>query len=521
MQGQSGSGRRVAIIGAGPGGMCMGIKLKEAGYEDFVILEKGSTVGGTWYHNRYPGAACDIASHLYSYSFEMKPDWSRPFGTQPEILRLPPALRREVRAALPPSASTPPSQPDVLGRGVPGLADPHRGRRGDRGRRRRQRHRHVLRPLLPRDRRARPLRAARSFHSARWDYDHDLAGERVGVIGSAASAVQFVPEIAKQAGQLHLFQRTANWVLPKDDDPYDAETLEQFRQDPSLVREHRMKIWRDVERLRHVPDPDGRRGAERAGLRNLDAGAGPRGAGQAHADPLLRLQAPADLQRLLPHVQPAQRRAGDRADRGGDPQRRPHGRRPASARSTRSSWPPGSTSHRYLSSLDVTGRGGVHINEAWADGAQAYMGMTTAGFPNLFMLYGPNTNGGSSMILMLELEVAYIMRQLRRMDDEGLASLEVRRDVMERYNDEPPGRHREDRRLARRLQQLLPRESGRIVTQYPHPSAVFRDATNRSDPDAFLDPARPRPRGPLSRAPPLRCAARSSSPRTSSPRWPD
>ena len=83
MQGQSGSGRRVAIIGAGPGGMCMGIKLKEAGYEDFVILEKGSTVGGTWYHNRYPGAACDIASHLYS--FEMKPDWSRPFGTQPEI----------------------------------------------------------------------------------------------------------------------------------------------------------------------------------------------------------------------------------------------------------------------------------------------------------------------------------------------------------------------------------------------------------------------------------------------------
>jgi cation diffusion facilitator CzcD-associated flavoprotein CzcO len=484
MQGQNGTGnaRRVAIIGAGPGGMCMGIKLKEAGYDDFVILEKGTTVGGTWYHNRYPGAACDIASHLYSYSFEMKPDWSRPFGTQPEIytylqhcaekygllphLRFDTAVRRmfwdeellvwrilteageEIVVDVVVSAIgmfCDLSYPDIAG------VDSFKGT---------------------------------TFHSARWNYDHSLSGERVAVIGSAASAVQFVPEIAREAGQLHLFQRTANWVLPKDDDPYDPETLERFRQDPSLVRQHRMKIWRDVERSVTFPARMVA-AAERAGLRNLEVVEDPEVRAKltpTHSYGCKRPLISNDYYPTFnqPHVELVTERIEAVT---------PGGVRTVDGREREADTlilATGFKVSKYLASLDVTGRGGLHISEAWKDGAQAYMGMTTAGFPNLFMLYGPNTNGGSSMILMLELEVGYIMRQLRKMDEEDLVSIEVKREVMERYNDQIQADIEKIDVWHGDCSNYYQAESGRIVTQYPHGSAVFRDATNRPDRDDFL-----------------------------------
>lgn len=482
MQGKSGSARRVAIIGAGPGGMCMGIKLKEAGFEDFVILEKGTTVGGTWYHNRYPGAACDIASHLYSYSFEMKPDWSRPFGTQPEIyaylqhcaekygllphLRFETAVRRmfwdeellvwrilteageEIVADVVVSAIgmfCDLSYPDIQG------LDAFKGT---------------------------------TFHSARWNYDHDLTGERVAVIGSAASAVQFVPEIATQVGQLHLYQRTANWVLPKDDDPYDPETLERFRQDPSLVRQHRMKIWRDVERSVTFPTRMVA-AAERAGLRNLEVVKDPELRAKLTPTHSYGCKRPLISNVYYPVFnEPHVELVTDRIEAV-----TPTGVRTVDGREREVDTvilATGFKVSKYLASLDVTGRNGVHITEAWKDGAQAYMGMTTAGFPNLFMLYGPNTNGGSSMILMLELEVGYIMRQLRRMDEENLVAVEVKREVMERYNDQIQADIEKVDVWHGDCSNYYQAESGRIVTQYPHGSAVFRDATNRPDHDDFL-----------------------------------
>ena len=478
----SGSARKVAIIGAGPGGMCMAIKLKEAGFSDVVVLEKGSGVGGTWYHNRYPGAACDIMSHLYSYSFEMKTDWSRPYGTQPEILAylehcahkygILPMIRfnTAVRKGLWDEECL--VWRLITDAGDEVVADVVISAIG------------MFTDLNIPEIEGLDRFAGTMFHSARWDHGHDLTGERVGVIGSAASAVQFVPEIAQQAGQLHLFQRTANWVLPKDDDPYDAETLAQFRQDPSLVREHRMKIWRDVEHFVTFPSSMIAK-AERAGLRNLAVVQDPEVRAKltpTHAYgckrplisnvyyPAFNLPTVELVTDRVAAVTPNAIRTVDGQEREVD----------TIVLAT------GFHVDRYLSSLDLTGRGGVPINEAWADGAQAYMGMATAGFPNLFMLYGPNTNGGSSMILMLELEVAYIMRQLRRMDEEGLASVEVRRDVMDRYND----------RLQADIEQIsvwhgdcsnyYRSASGRMVTQYPHPSAVFRAATATPDPDAYL-----------------------------------
>ncbi|MBW2422323.1 MAG: NAD(P)/FAD-dependent oxidoreductase, partial [Deltaproteobacteria bacterium] len=238
-------GLRIAIVGAGPGGLCMGIQLKAAGFEDFVILEKNAGVGGTWYHNRYPGCACDIPAALYSYSFELNPSWSGPYPPQAEILaylehcadkyglyphcRFDDGVRRAVwdeeaaRWSLSlDSGET--IEADVMVSAVGMFSE-------------------LNYPTIQ----GLEDFAGACFHSSRWDWDHDLAGKRVGVIGSAASAIQFVPEIVKQASQVHLFQRTANWVLPKEDAPYTDEVLEHFRTDPEAPLAVRTEIFNTLD----------------------------------------------------------------------------------------------------------------------------------------------------------------------------------------------------------------------------------------------------------------------------------
>ena len=210
--------RRVAIIGAGPGGICTGVRLLEAGYRDFVILEKAPGVGGTWWHNRYPGAECDIKSHLYSFSFAPNPSWSRTYARQPEIrayleecverFGLEPYLRlgTEVHAAR--------WDDDrarwhlTVGDGDVVEADVVVSALGMFGA--------PVAPEIP----GLDRFTGTMFHSARWDDEHDLTGESVAVIGSAASAVQLIPEIAPIVGALTVYQRSANWVSPKEDPPF-------------------------------------------------------------------------------------------------------------------------------------------------------------------------------------------------------------------------------------------------------------------------------------------------------------
>jgi cation diffusion facilitator CzcD-associated flavoprotein CzcO len=236
---------RIAIIGAGPGGLCMGIQLKRAGFENFVILEKASGLGGTWYHNRYPGCACDIPSHLYSYSFEIKPDWSRPYAPQPEILdylehcadkydvRSHCRFECGVRSA---AWNEVDSQWSLtLASGETLDADIVVSAIG------------MFNDLNFPEIEGLDDFEGTSFHSARWNWDHDLAGERVGVIGSAASAVQLVPEIAKQAAHVDYYQRTPNWVLPKADTPYTEEQLAHFRDEPNAARELRDLIFKAID----------------------------------------------------------------------------------------------------------------------------------------------------------------------------------------------------------------------------------------------------------------------------------
>jgi cation diffusion facilitator CzcD-associated flavoprotein CzcO len=472
---------RIAIIGAGPGGLCMAIKLKAAGYDDFVILERSGGVGGTWYQNRYPGCACDIQSHLYSYSFEIKPDWTRPYATQPEILaymefcaikyEIMPHCRfgsEVVRATWNEPSS---SWTVELRSGDLIEADVVVSALG------------MFNDLAWPEIEGLDSFAGTSFHSARWNWDHDLRGQSVGVIGSAASAVQFVPEIIKQAGQVHLFQRTANWVLPKLDDPASPADIEARLRDPNLSLAIRREIFNAVDSGQTFSNHDLNGEREAAVLAAI----------QVVEDPAVRANLvpthPYGCKRPLvsnnyyvAFNEPNLELVTDPIDRittGGIVTADGRERKVDTLVIAT-----GFAATRYLSAIDVVGRGGQHISDAWSDGAVAYLGITTAGFPNLFMLYGPNTNNGS-ILAMIEYQVDHVMGLLDRISSDGLAWLDVRHDVMHTYNEEV------QRAIAgvdvwqAGCNGYYRTPSGRVVTQWPYSMTEFRKRSSAIDPSAF------------------------------------
>jgi len=472
---------RVAIIGAGPGGLCTGIQLRNRGIEDFVILEKAEGVGGTWWHNRYPGAECDVKSHLYSFTFEPKPDWSRPYAQQPEILAylelcaekygLYPFIRFGDAVA---SAHwddgtatwtlTCESGQRVRARTVVSAL----GMFND-----------IAYPDIP----GMDAFEGTCFHSARWNHDHDLSGERVAVIGSAASAVQFIPEIAPKVGELAIYQRTANWVLPKEDTPYTEAELEHFRRHPEAVAALRQEIRDELEGFITFSDPETLRKSEEACLENMSV----------VEDPELRRKLvpthPFGCKRPLlsnlyypvfnqPHVELVTESIARLTPTGvvtADGVERP---------ADTVIYATGFHTQRYLSAIEVTGRDGLSLNEAWRDGAEAYLGMTTAGFPNLFMLYGPNTNNGS-LLYMLELQVDYALRQMHRLEEERLAWLDVRPEVMARYNEGLQEDIGQVDVWQAGCNGYYRAPSGKVVTQWPHNMAEFERRVTQVEPDVF------------------------------------
>ena len=325
--------------------------------------------------------------------------------------------------------------------------------------------------------------AGHSFHSARWDHEYELGRKRVAVIGSAASAVQFVPEIAPRAEQLHLFQRSPNWVLPKSDAPYTPEQLAEFATNPAVVDAERRAVYDRLDlaltfankeinaisermgrdNIAVVQDPDVRRrltptypfGCKRPLLSNDYYPTFNRPNVELVSEPIARVNESSVV-------------TVDGRERAVD----------SIILAT------GFDTTKYLSTVQVIGRDGVRLEDAWRDGAHAYLGISSTGFPNLFQLYGPNTNNGS-ILFMLECQVGYITRQLQRMNDERLAAMEVRRITMDDYN--------------HALQQDLDgvevwnascngyyrAPSGRIVTQWPHSMTEYRERTARDDRGAY------------------------------------
>ncbi|MEU8386087.1 NAD(P)/FAD-dependent oxidoreductase [Streptosporangium sp. NPDC048865] len=435
----------ITIIGSGFAGLGMAIKLKEAGYHDFVVLEKAGDLGGTWRDNTYPGCACDVPSHLYSFSYELNPGWSRMFSPGAEIqdyLRtcvekygLAPHLRfGEEVAGLEYDDATRRWRVEVAG-GAAFTTNAVISATGAL---------HV--PSLP----AIPGRESfrgPSFHSAEWDHSVDLTGKRVAVIGTGASAVQFVPRIAGQVSRLHVFQRTPPWIHPKPDFPFSPRAKRLLGL-PGAARALRGAIYWALETraLGFAVDPRLMRAHRELALRHLAAQV---------PDPALRARLTPGYtigcKRVLisSDYYPALVRDNVEVITDGVREIREHSIVDSTGREVEVDVIVYGTGFRVTSALNerrIVGRDGRKIQDAWRDGVQAYHGITVAGFPNLFLLLGPNTGlGHNSVVFMIESQVRYVLDCLRLLSRTKARALDVRPEAQRAHND------RLQRRLGRRV----------------------------------------------------------------------
>jgi cation diffusion facilitator CzcD-associated flavoprotein CzcO len=472
---------RIVIIGAGPGGLCMGKRLLDEGLDNFVILERSDGVGGTWNFNRYPGCECDVPSALYSFSFAVKPDWSKPYGTQPEILDYMRDLASK-HGLLPHcrfgSTVTGATWDEIGGQWTVDLDD-GTAETAD----------FVVSAIGMFNGLSWPSIdgldsfQGTMFHSGQWDWEHDLTSRRIAVIGSAASAVQFVPEIVEQAGQVHLFQRTANWVLPKADTPYTAEQLEAFRADPAPILAFRAEVESNMNKGMTFAFPSVNAEREAIGRTAIDVVIDPDVRRRLVPDHPYGCKRPLASNRYYPAfnrpnlelvTDPIERITATGVVTADGVEREVDTIIIAT----------GYTASRYISALDLVGRNGQHISEAWSDGAQAYAGMSTSGFPNLFMLYGPNTNNGS-ILTMIEHQVDHVLAHLRRMLADDILWVDVTPAAMRAFNDEIQAAIAGVTVWQAGCHGYYRSPSGRIVTQWPFSMTEFQRRTATLDPSAY------------------------------------
>jgi cation diffusion facilitator CzcD-associated flavoprotein CzcO len=431
-------GLSIAVVGAGFSGIGVTIGLKRAGFTDITVFERGDGPGGVWRDNTYPGAACDAPSHLYSFSFAPKPDWSRRFAEQPEILEYlrdcvaRHDLRRHIRTR---TEITDAAFDAATGRWRLRTAD---GARHDCdllvsacGQ--------LRNPSVP-DLPGVDTFAGTMFHSARWDHDHDLTGERVAVVGNGASAVQFVPRIAPSVHSLTVFQREAHWLSPKPDREYRRWRMRLNRRLPVARLLPRLGIFLYFEAGLNpsLVSPHGRR-VMALPVRLMCAWAR-----RTVRDRRLRA-------RVTPHYEVGCKRiltSNDYYDTLNRPNARlvttsiaevtPGGLRTSDGVHHRADtiiWATGFRSQDFVAPMTVVGRHGDELAAAWKDGARAYLGLAVPGFPNFFLMYGPNTNVGSgSIVHMLESQAAYIVQAAVLLADGDARWLDVRPDVMDRFD---------------------------------------------------------------------------------------
>ena len=471
------SGPRVVVIGAGFGGLGAARALRQQGIEDITILERAGAVGGVWRDNTYPGAACDVPSPLYSWSWSLNPTWSHRYSGQAEILDY---LERAagdaglldlVRTGQQVASATYDDEAaswqvittddtaydaDVVISAVGQLSDP------------------VVPDLPGRDSFAGP-----AFHSAQWRHDVPLEGTRVAVVGTGASAIQFVPAIVDRVGSLTVFQRSAPYVVPKPDTEYRPFHHRLFDRVPAAMRGERGATFHLSELLNRALGGDSpmarpflatMRQVWKAQLRMQVKDAALRRK--------LRPDYPIGCKRILfsndwypaldrGHVELVTEAVASVEETG--------------VRTTDGTlheadvliWGTGFSATDFLKTVRVTGRDGVELHEVWRDGATAYLGIGVPGFPNLFCVYGPNTNlGGSSIIGMMEAQAGWIAQVVRRIADSGQRSFEVRREVAEAY----------DREMQERLGESVwaecdnwYRDGGKITTNWPGLVGEYQD----------------------------------------------
>ena len=488
----------VLVIGAGFAGLCTAIQLSEDGVTDLVVVEKGHDVGGTWRDNTYPGAACDVPSQLYSFSFAPN-DWSRSFSFQPEIHAYLQRVAREsgvldrfrfgtvvedarwdddaqrwlvtVAPASPEATDATGTEPTtyaarVVVSGAGGLSE----------------------PKLP-DIAGIDSFAGETFHSARWDHDVDLAGKRVAVIGTGASAIQIVPELQKVAGHLDVYQRTAPWVLPRHDRTYTLPERTALKHVPFLRDAYRTAIYWGRET--YVPafawKPELALPAQRAALGNIR---------KAIKDPALREKVTPDFQigckRILISNAYYPALAADNTEVVTDRIERitPTGIVTADGTEREIDVLVVATGF-HTTELPITerltGRSGVRLSERWAEsGMSAYKGTTVADFPNLFLLVGPNTGlGHSSMVFMIESQVAYVRDALAAMRAGGWGSVEVREEAEQHWSADLQRRMKRSVWSTGGCASWYLDKHGNNTTLWPRTTFSFRLALRHFDADAY------------------------------------
>jgi cation diffusion facilitator CzcD-associated flavoprotein CzcO len=474
----------VLIVGAGFGGIAAAIELRRHGLEDVTILERAPELGGTWFYNSYPGAACDVPSHLYSFSFAQRRDWSRLCSPQAEIhdylsdVAREHDIARHVRCGQTVSACTWDEQRALwtveTAEGERFQADALVLATG-------QLHQPAHPSIAGID-----SFAGHSFHSAQWDHDYPLEGKRVAVVGTGASAVQFVPEIVGRVARLTVFQRTGNWFMPRRNRRYPRIVRAAIEHIPGVQEFRRNFMFQYCElitaAIRHP--------------RTIGRLAGLRSAAFMRAqlkDPELRRKVWPDYtfgcKRVLfsSSFLPALQRPNVEVVTEPIARVEPGGIVTADGALHELDciiWGTGFKTNDFMFPMRVVGSGGVELVDAWEHGARAHLGMTVPGYPNMFVMYGPNTNtSGGSIIFYLEAQAAYIRQALQQLMAHRASSIEVRREVEQAS----------DRALQARFagtawtrcDSWYRDESGRIVANWPGYMREYFEQTQSLDPDEY------------------------------------
>ncbi len=472
---------RVLIIGAGFSGICIGIALKRRGIESFTIVEKADRVGGTWRDNTYPGCSCDSPAFHYCFSFEQKTDWSHKWVSHTEIQRymehcvqkydLTAHIRfgTEVKDAAYDAdrcqwlVTTVQGEHLVCDALICAVGQLHR-------------------PHIPAIRGIEAFAGAQ-FHSARWAHDVELSGKRVAVVGNAASAVQFIPVIAPLVDRLAICQRSPNWMLPRGDRPFSTAEHDRFARYPLWARVYRWWQW-----LRHELRFPIVRGAP--WLSRLLARAAERHMRSIVVDP--------DLQGRLVPSYPIGGKGILISDDYYQTLNRPNVElidEPI-ARITRDGFvldsgrevpidvlifATGFEANSFLAPMTVVGTDGTTLESRWRDGAEAFLGISVAGFPNLFLMYGPNTHlGHNSIVFMIECQARYIVDAIRTLHRHELRALDVRDEVQRKFNE------RLSNRLAGMVWARTPRSwyknaTGRITNNWAGTTTEYWWRTRKID----------------------------------------
>ena len=464
---------RIAIVGAGMAGILMGIKLRKAGIEDFIIFEKSDGVGGTWHLHSYPGLCCDIPSHLYSYSFELNSEWSKVYPEQPELQAYFDACARKYGVTSHIKFRTAVTKAQFDADKAEWRIEAEDGRcftaqflvtaQGG-----------LNAPQFP-DISGRESFAGVSFHSAQWNGTADLSGKRVAVIGSAASAIQIIPQAAAKAAHVDVFQRTPNWILPRHNEDYTQKQRERFRRFPFLMRLHRLKLYLTTHMTLFAF-----RGNRFVSNKIMEI---------AKANMRKSISDPAMLRALTPNYLPGCKRlliSDDYypalarpnvelvTDRIGEIER--EGIRTVDGRLHKADvviyctgyQVPNTEGFSYIRNAE-----GMSIADAWRDRLEAHRGVALPGFPNYFMMTGPNgILGYTSVILPAEIEADYIIRTMEKAAERRLETIEVRRDAMDAYNNRIQAGLR-DTIWATDCPSYYKDEHGRVIVFYPWSASRF------------------------------------------------